>query len=178
VGVSDFSPEFRRILDEELASYKKLVLEMLAGQLRAKGLVLTQDLLTSLQGETTAASDRFVAEMAVAFNEYGRMKEMKRLSYTKGAPVEEMEAFVRKRGLSRFDYVPGYKRGQFPLSQDVAINRIAWGLARARLRDAGKHKPRGWYAKTFYRSINRFIDAVTTRYAAQTGLHVAGIIRF
>ncbi|GAB2954854.1 hypothetical protein GCM10027048_20510 [Hymenobacter coalescens] len=176
--MSTFAPAFQQILDEELAGYKKLVLEMLADQLRAKGLVLTEDLLQSLQGETTAASERFVADMAVSFNEYGRMKEMKRLNYTKGAPVEQIEAFVRKRGLARFERVPGYKPGQFPLSQDVAINRIAWGLSRARLRDAGKHKPKGWYAKTFYRSLNRFIDAVTTRYAAQAGVHVAGAIKF
>lgn len=176
--MSSFEPAFQRIIDEELAGYKKLVLAMLADQLRAKGLVLTEDLLNSLQAETTAASDRFVAEMAVAFNEYGRIQEMKRVSYTKGAPLEAMEAFVRKRGVSRFAYVPGYKRGQVPLSQDVAINRIAWGLSRARLRDAGKHKPRGWYAKSFYRSLNRFIDAVTTRYATQTGVQVAGSIRF
>lgn len=176
--MSDFAPAFQQIINEELAGYKRLVLEILADQIRTKGLVLTSELLDSLQAQTTQASERFVADMAVEFNQYGRIREMKNVQYTKGAPVEEMEAFVRKRGLSHFDYVPGYKRGQFPLSQDVAINRIAWGLSRARLRDAGRHKPKGWYAKTFYKSINRLIDALTTRYAQQTGVHVAGAIKF
>lgn len=178
--MSDFTADFQRILDEELGNYSARVLEQLAASVQAKGLVLTEELLRSLATDVLAASSKLVAQMRVEFNQYGRIAEMKGRSWDKGPPVEDIERFVRKRGLGAFEFVPGYKRGQLPvgLSQDKAISRIAWGISRARKRDGAGPKPRPWFSKTFYKSINSFIDAVTTRYAAQTGTHIAASIQF
>jgi hypothetical protein len=79
---------------------------------------------------------------------------MKGITRTKAPPIEALEDYVRKVGLDRFSYVPGYKYGHFPLASSTAINRIAWGLARAQLRDKADVRPRTWFAKTFYQSIN------------------------
>ena len=124
-----------------------------------------------------AASADQVASMGVLFEQYGRIKDMKGITRTKAPPIEELEAYVRKVGLANFSYVPGYKHGQFPLASSTAINRIAWGLARAQLREGEQARPKTWFAKTFYSSINRFIDAVTTRYLAATGTHLAATLR-
>jgi hypothetical protein len=113
----------------------------------------------------------------VLFEQYGRIKDMKGLNRTKAPPIEEIETYVKKLGISHLYYVPGYKYGQFPLASKTAINRIAWGLARAMVRDKADVRPKSWFSKTFYSSINRFIDAVTSRYLVATGTHLAASLK-
>ncbi len=175
--MDNYQDEFRRILDEELGDYARLSLQLLAASIQAKGLVLTEDLLQSLHSEVAAATAQHVASMGLAFEEYGRIKEMKATSRTKAPPIAAMEAYVKKVGINNFDYVPGYGRNARPVGLGRTINRIAWGLARAQLRDHAAVRPRPWFAKTFYSSINRFIDAVTTRYLAATGTHLAATLK-
>ncbi|WP_375418113.1 hypothetical protein [uncultured Hymenobacter sp.] len=176
--MSDFQADFKRILDEEVGNYAARALALLSAAIQAKGLVLSEQLLQSLRSEVVAASAQHVASMGIAFEQYGRIRDMKGLNRTKAPPIEEIEKFVRKVGLARFDYIPGYTdRSKVSPTSSMAINRIAWGIARAKLRDKSEVRPKRWFAKTFYASINRFIDAVTTRYAAQTGQHIAGLIR-
>ena len=175
--MSDYSADFQRILDEELGNYAARALAELAAAIQKQGLVLTEELLQSLRSEVVAASVRHVASMGIAFEQYGRIRDMKGINRSAAPPLAEIEDYVKKVGIDKFDYVPGYRHGQFPLTKAVAINRIAWGIARARLRDNSQVRPKAWFAKTFYSSINRFIDAVTTRYAAQTGTHIAASIR-
>jgi hypothetical protein len=174
--MADYQDEFKRILDEEVGDYAARALGLLTQTIQAKGLVLTEELLHSLRTQVVAATANHVASMGVLFEQYGRIKDMKGLNRTKAPPIEEMEAYVKRIGLSNFPYVPGYKYGQFPLASKTAINRIAWGLARAKFRDRADVRPKFWFSKTFYSSINRFIDAVTTRYVAATGTHMAASI--
>jgi hypothetical protein len=175
--MSEYSADFQRILDEELGNYSARALAALAAAIEKKGLVFTEELLQSLRAEVVAASTRHVASMGVAFEQYGRIRDMKGINRKAAPPLEEIEAYVEKVGIDQFNYVPGYKYGQFPRTKAVALNRIAWGIARAKLRDNSQVKPKAWFAKTFYASINGLIDAVTTRYAAQTGTHIAARIR-
>ncbi|MGI4835122.1 MAG: hypothetical protein ACRYFK_16840 [Janthinobacterium lividum] len=175
--MASYQDEFKRILDEEVRDYAARALGLLAQAIQAKGLVLTEELLHSLRTEVTAATAQHVAVLGVLFEQYGRIKDMKGYDRTKAPPIEEIEAYVKKVGVSHFEYVPGYKHGQFPRSSSVAINRIAWGLARAKLRDKAEVRPKSWFSKTFYSSINRFIDAVTTRYLAATGTHLAATLK-
>jgi hypothetical protein len=176
--MSDYTQDFRRILDEELGNYSGRVLELLAAAMQAKGLVLTEDLLRSLQTQVLAASAQQIASMEVEFNQYGRIREMKRVNTTSNqAPIQELERFVRKRGVSNFQRIPGYGDNRSPATESAAVNRIAWGIVRARLAGQSQPKPKAWFNKTFYGSLNRFIDAVATRYAAQTGTHLAASIQ-
>jgi hypothetical protein len=176
--MADYQDEFRRILDEEVGDYAARALGLLAQAIQAKGLVLTEDLLHSLQSQVVKASADHVASMGVLFHQYGRIKDMKGITRTKAPPIEEIEAYVKKVGLSHFDYIPGYtSRSKVLPTSSRAINRIAWGIARASLRDRDGVKPKSWFSKTFYQSINRFIDAVTTRYVAATGTHLAATLR-
>jgi hypothetical protein len=175
--MSDYSAQFQRILDEEVGNYAAKSLALLTASIQKRGLVLTEELLKSLRSEVVAASAQHVASMGIAFEQYGRIRDMKGINRRQAPPVEEIEAYIKKVGLDKFNYVPGYRYGQFPLTPAVAINRIAWGIARAKLRDNSQVKPKAWFAKTFYGSLNSFLDAVTTRYAAQTGQHIAASIR-
>jgi hypothetical protein len=175
--MADYQDDFKRILDEEVGDYAARALALLTQSIQAKGLVLTEELLRSLQTQVVQASANHVASMGVLFEQYGRIKDMKGINRTKAPPIEEIEAYVKKVGLSHFDYIPGYTdRSKVLPTSARAINRIAWGIARAKLRDNADVKPKSWFAKTFYQSINRFIDAVTTRYVAATGTHMAASI--
>ena len=82
-------------------------------------------ILDSLQSQVVAASAQHMASMGVLFHQHGRIKDMKGITRTKAPPIEAMEEYVRKVGLDKFSYVPGYKYGQFPLASSTAINRIA-----------------------------------------------------
>jgi len=175
--MSDYSADFQRILDEELADYSARALAELAAAIQQKGLVFTEDLLQSLRSEVVAASVRHVASMGLAFEEYGRIRDMKGINRKKAPPIAEIEAYVKKVGIDHFNYVPGYGFRSRPVGLGRTINRIAWGIARAKLRDNSEVRPKAWFAKTFYSSINRLIDGVTTRYATQTGTHIAARIR-
>jgi hypothetical protein len=176
--MAEYQDEFRRILDEEVSDYAARALALLSQAIQAKGLVLTEELLHSLQTQVVKASADHVASMGVLFEQYGRIKDMKGINRTKAPPIEEIEAYVKKIGLSKFDYIPGYTdRSKVLPTSARAINRIAWGIARAKLRDRDDVRPKSWFSKTFYQSINRFIDAVTTRYVAATGTHLAATLR-
>jgi hypothetical protein len=175
--MANYQDEFKRILDEEVSDYATRALGLLAQAIQAKGLVLTEELLQSLRTEVVGATAQHVAVMGVLFEQYGRIKDMKGLNRTKAPPIEELEAYVKKVGISHFAYVPGYKYGQFPRASKTAINRIAWGLARAMVRDKADVRPKSWFSKTFYSSINSFIDAVTSRYLVATGTHLAASIK-
>lgn len=175
--MADYQDEFKRILDEEVSDYAARALGLLTQAIQAKGLVLTEELLRSLQTQVVQASASHVASMGVAFEQYGRIRDMKGIDRSKAPPIEEIEAYVKKVGLSHFAYIPGYTdRSKVLPTSARAINRIAWGIARAKLRDNADVRPKSWFAKTFYSSINRFIDAVTTRYVAATGTHLAASI--
>jgi hypothetical protein len=176
--MADFIKDFQRILDEEVGDYANRALVQLAAAIQKKGLVLSEDLLRSLQAEVVAASSQYVASMGINFEQYGRIQEMKGIKHTKAPPIKEIEAYVRKVGIEKFAYVPSYGFNSRPVGLGRTINRIAWGIARARLRDNQQAKPRAWFAKTFYSSINNFIDLLTTRYAKATGQHIAASIRF
>jgi hypothetical protein len=175
--MADYQDEFKRILDEEVSDYAARALALLAQAIQAKGLVLSEQLLDSLRTEVVGATAQHVATMGILFEQYGRIKDMKGISRTKAPPIEEIEAYVKKVGISHFEYVPGYKHGQFPLASKTAINRIAWGIARAKVRDNDQVKPKSWFSKTFYQTINSFINAVTSRYLAATGTHMAASLQ-
>jgi hypothetical protein len=167
--MADYQDEFKRILDEEVSDYAARALGLLTQAIEAKGLVLTEELLNSLRTQVVSATAQHVASMGVAFEQYGRIKDMKGINRTKAPPIEEIEAYVKKVGLSHFDFIPGYTdRSKVSPASSTAINRIAWGNAQV--------KPKSWFSKTFYQSINSFIDAVTSRYVAATGTHMAATL--
>jgi hypothetical protein len=53
--MADYQAEFRRIIDEELGDYAERAVQLLAAAIQAKGLVLTADLLDSLQAQVVKA---------------------------------------------------------------------------------------------------------------------------
>lgn len=159
----DFSPaQLQEWVNGELGDWGKNVRIALMESIRKQNLQLSGELINSLEFQVQAAAENKLAHVFFSFQDYGRHKDMRSLVYTKQAPVEAMEEFVRKVGLSNFKYVPGYTAGRMP-SEDIAIKRIAWGISKGRL-NAYKHKPQKWFAKRFYGQINLLITRMLEGY--------------
>lgn len=152
-----------QFISDELGNWSSNVQRLLIEQIRKSKLVLSADLINSLTYQVQDATAESIASVQLAFTDYGRMKDMRRLFYTKMPPVEALEKFVEAIGVNKFKYVPGYSRGRFP-SENIAIKRIAWGIAVAKFKEH-KHKPKRWFAKQFYGQINVLINNLLNGYA-------------
>lgn len=152
-----------QFINQELGNWSANVQRILIEKLRKSKLVLSTELINSLSYQVHDATAESIASVQLAFNDYGRMRDMRRLFYTKMPPVEAMEKFVEAIGVNKFKYVPGYSRGRFP-SENIAIKRIAWGIAVAKFKEH-KHKPKRWFAKQFYGQINVLINNLLNGYA-------------
>lgn len=160
--MSDQSRE-NEFINFTLETWGTFVLAVLADKIKQRKLVLSGELLRSLEFQVIKASGEATAKLLLAFEDAGRIKDMRQISRRKQAPVEAMEEFVRKVGLSKFKRVPGYKPGRF-ITESAAVNRIAWGIVRGQMK-ASAHKPKKWFAKPFYGTINSLIDQLLNGYS-------------
>ena len=116
----------------------------------AKGMVLTDELKNSFKYEITAASGNLLASATITFEGYGRLLDMKTLRWQGPANVDAMEEFVEKIGIDKFAYVPGYeKSGRIPTA-NIAVRRIATGIAwqRYKISALPQGKTKMWYTRT------------------------------
>jgi hypothetical protein len=157
--------DLQKIIKEELEEWQVYVLSVLTDQLKRKKLVLTGELLRSLQSEVVAKTSEQAVSYALAFQNQGRFRDMVTNS-GKLPPLDVIEAFVKKTGLSKFDYVAGYQFSNRTPTETNAIRRVAWGIRMKMNRE--NRPPKRWFAKPFYSTIDRLIDGIVTRYAQET----------
>lgn len=93
-----------------------------------KKLTLTRELLDSV---VFSINDGNVPSISFEFAEHGRFLDMKQLFWHKAPPVDVLEEWVRKHGVSKFKFVPGYEPGK-GFDDPKAARRIAWGIAKDR----------------------------------------------
>ncbi|WP_291727961.1 hypothetical protein [Bernardetia sp.] len=92
--------------------------------------------------------------MSFAFSNYGRHIDMRNTDFG-SPPFEEIKKWVKKEGLSKFKFAPGYKT--MP-SESIALDRIAWGVRHALAKGETKRKRKAWYSKTFWGAIDFLIE--------------------
>lgn len=171
------SDELNALVTQELQMWGVAVLQRLASEMHKKKVVLTQETLKSLHQQVLQTAAAGTQQLHLAFADSGRIQDMKRVGYGKLPPVEAIEKWVKDVGVSRFGYVPGYGKGNFPISESAAIKRIAWGIAANKLAN-NVHKPKKWFAKPFYEMLNPLIDNIVTKYQEATGEVIGGIAKF
>lgn len=147
----------------QLGDWSKNVEGALRQSAEKKGLALSRDLMNSINSKVQRAAGDTLTHVFFAFEDYGRHADMKNLIYTKMPPIDEMVKFVTKVGLHNFKYVPGYEDSRSVPHESIAVKRIAWGLAKGRLRRY-KHRPKKWFAKQFYGQINLLISTLLEGY--------------
>lgn len=108
-------------------------------------LVASGALTRQMRFEVTSAL-RDVKAVFFAFEEYGRILEMKGVNRKRQIPIDEIVAWVKDKGLDEFR--AGFRRRhrRLPTSQTQLLNQIAWGIAMKRLRSK-RLKRRKWYSK-------------------------------
>jgi hypothetical protein len=103
-------------------------------QIDKKNISLTDDLLNSFEYKVFEAPGGNVG-VNISYQVHGKYIDMKNLFYTKLPPIDKIEAWVRKKGLENFDYVPGYSKNWKPSDGSATdARRIAWGIALSRQR--------------------------------------------
>jgi hypothetical protein len=150
--MTDLQTEALRIIEEmtrEAVHYFEKSVE-------ASGIMLTDDLKNSFRSEITAASGNLLASATISFEGYGRLKDMKSLKWSRPANLDAMEEYVKKVGVDKFAYVPGYEHSSKIPTTNIAMKRIAAGIAwhRFKISTVPNSKSKMWYTKT----LNAFVN--------------------
>jgi hypothetical protein len=98
-------------------------------QIEKKNISLTKELLQSFEYRVFE-SDGGNIGVNISYEAHGKFIDMKNLYYNKMPPIDELEAWVQKRGIQNFDYIPGYSSNWTPSAgRGSDARRIAWGIA-------------------------------------------------
>lgn len=129
--------EFEAVCEQVISRIVQEAAIVMQRRIQTAGFVLTGDLMNSIHTQTVVLAKELQAEFSIGFRGYGRYKDMKKLLWGRLPPVQAMEEFVERVGLENFKYVPGYLLGAryrvLHIPDSRAINRIAWGIAKARV---------------------------------------------
>jgi len=159
-----FAADVQRITNKFLPE----AIGLLQARLKDRKLVVTEELLKSVSGKLTHNLNEASAELVLEFQMSGRFKDMKKINYTSNAPpVDVMESYVKKIGVGKYKYIPGYTYAgvQRMPTADVAAKRIAWGLSQSYIRGK-KVKSNRWFSKYFYGPV---VGALVEELIAATG---------
>lgn len=113
------------------------------------GLVLTSELRNSFQYQIVQQAGRLAVSGDIYFTGYGRLKDMRLLTYSTSPPVDALEEYVEKVGLSKFPWVDRFGRKQVPTTQSDA-RHIAWAIA-MNIKKVGtvrRKSSQRWYNRT------------------------------
>ncbi len=116
-----------------LEKYVTLAEQAFKSRIQAAGLVLTGELLSSFRQEAGRVGEGYV-EAKLTMAAHGRIKDLRRMNYSRTPPLLAMESYVEKVGVGSFAYVPGYPTGVFPATESKAVERIAWAFKMSRAR--------------------------------------------
>jgi hypothetical protein len=134
--------------------------------IKERGLVLTGELYDSFKTSVINIASELYAEIRVSFKFDGRFMDLKQLTYKAGHPepggslIQGMKNYIEaKGGLSAFYGVPGYMGSNRMPITSIAINRLAYSMAQARINKAIiRRRGEGWYNKgrgIFVRDVRR-----------------------
>lgn len=151
-----------KLLDtlEQLANHFALkTVQKWASNIQRRKIVNTRQLLQSLNQDTRKDVGRLVLSMQFAFEEHGRMIDIKNKHWNKQPDIDKIIAWVEKKGLSSFGTDPRPNKKK-PKSDERRKNEIAWGIAKqyTRVRSGQKAKP--WMQSSFYKGLNLLYEEI------------------
>ena len=106
-------------------------------------------LSASFEQEVARATSNDVARAFFAFEEYGRIQDMRRVNRSKQMPLDDILAWVKEKGVEKFR-AGVVKTGKLPVSNERLANMVAWGIVKSNK----PHKRRRWYSKDRERSFS------------------------
>lgn len=165
--------EIDEIIQTVLKDWEASVHQKLSEAIRREKLTTTGALLGSLRATLKSASSAYRFALEYHFYDHGRYRDMKKLNYGgKMPPFNTMVDWVKKVGIQRFKYIPGYPRGVFPIGNSkskwgtgnkIVENRIAWGFMK-HIQKTGYYKRassrKSWYNKVLWGELDELIQAL------------------
>lgn len=143
--------EFHDEIVEIAAEITREAISYFEKAIQRSGIVLTGDLKNSFEHQIIQQASAMSVSGVISFKGYGRIKDMKALTWAMMPPIDSMEYFVEKVGIENFAFVPGYKRydsGMWYAVDRIAIKRIAWAVAMSRKTVPVVKQQNRWYNKT------------------------------
>jgi len=169
--------EFEDIASDVLFEVTRDAIEQFKNAIARYGIELTDALKEDFRYHIIRSAGKVSAE--IEFNEYGRFRDMAQLRFAAHhPPVDAMEFFVEKIGLSRFSTVPGYPTSRRPPTVSTAVARIAAGIAFKMKREVNvKRGYRGtWYNTEKALMINRAKKQLRWRTSELIHAHLRGAL--
>lgn len=153
--------EFEDIVTEEVETITNEATKRFQEALERNGLILTADLKNSFVKFVVSNSVAMIAQARIEFNGYGRFKDMRRYTFRGHIPpVFEMEYFIMKEGVDKFQWILDYRhtknRPSAFTSDNRTVNRIAWAIAmnKRRFPDVKRGYRGSWYNENKMKYIN------------------------
>jgi hypothetical protein len=128
--------------------------------LRSRKISATGDLTNSLAYEVTAGVKSEGVALLMAFEEYGRIIDMRRFNPPEGGGdyLMALQDWIRRKGLEQ-KFIRGYmRRRKLKKVPERVLTYIAWGIARKRFE--GKYRRRRWYNKSKSRAISELFQDI------------------
>lgn len=156
-----------QIFNEEAGKWYQEIVRALQDSLQKRRITASEELLRSLSAAVTRASEGAEGKISLSFQEYGRYRDMRKLIYTSQPPVDDIKDWIKSIGLDKFKYIPGYRNSNRVPTRDIALNRIAWSIARGiqKRHIVKRAKRQVWYASPLYTEINKLENRLAKRYA-------------
>lgn len=150
-------------LEEILAAWVEYAIRSLQENLKKKKMLVTEDLERSLKMRMSRVVDG-TGFAQLDLNIYGRFRDMKPRKYSGPANFDAILEWVKKIGIDKFKYVPGYDESKRKVNRvpttNLAMNRIAWGVAWGRYVKF-KSRRKQWLNKLFYGPLqNQLIESI------------------
>jgi len=162
-SAEDFIEQYARRM---LHDFAPDALQAMRTALAKKKLDSSSELYNKVRYNIINSTARSMAAIGVSFPDYGRVRDMKRVDFSRPLSKEVIESnilpWVEKKGLSKFKFVPGYaNKAEIP-SESVALRRIAWGIGKGIHRK--KWKTKAWYNRVLWSKINELTEEITLAY--------------
>ncbi|TDB66800.1 hypothetical protein [Arundinibacter roseus] len=113
------------------------------------GLLLTSELRNSFEYQINHQAGQLAVSGDIYFKGYGRMKDMRSLTYLNMPSVDVLEEYVDKVGLDKFAFVNRFGQRKLPTKQSDA-RHIAWAIAmhKKRIGTVRRKRSSTWYNRT------------------------------
>jgi hypothetical protein len=154
-------------LQQEAQAWVTQFIEDRVAYLRSRNIKASGDLQKSLAAEVLAATRAEGVKVLVAFEEYGRIIDMRRFDPPEGGGdyLLALQDWIRRKGLEQ-KFIRGYmRRRKLKKVPERVLTYIAWGIARKRFN--GKYRRRRWYNKSKSRAITELFRDVAANMPEQ-----------
>lgn len=163
--------DYHQAVVDVAAAWLEDFLRLAIKRAQNRGLQRTGALVRSIFGSIKEIDQAGRVDITLSYNLSGKFRDIKGLRYSHQAPVDDLVEFVRLVGIDKFKFIPGYQGSNRVPTQDEAIRRIAWGIARSRLERPAFGKP--WMLNTLFK---RQMNNLTELLVARTGTATIAII--